>query len=312
LENKTLRKAIRRLKTAIGRNENPKEVFYPGLIPTIQAELKRLLDVAIHYKRKETLLFPYLEKRGITGPSSVMWAKDDEILKGLKQALAIAKEASPDRPEVTQSLIAVLKPTLEAMEEMTFKEEGILFPACLDLFSKKEWDEVGKQSDEIGYGSIKPKGPYKLSEKEGVMEGQESSDVIHLPTGSLSLKEFEAILNLLPVDITFVNKDDAVAFFSQPKERIFHRSKSVIGRKVQLCHPPASVHIVQRILDDFKAGRQDSAAFWINLHGKFIHIEYFAVRSQDGEYLGVLEVTQDLSQKRTLEGECRLLSYEHT
>lgn len=170
---------------------------------------------------------------------------------------------------------------------------------------------MGRQSDEIGYCLIEPKSTFESSKKEGFMEDREPSKEIRLPTGSMGLEELEAVLNRLPVDITFVDKNDAVAFFSQPKERIFHRSESILGRKVQLCHPPSSVHTVQRILDHFKAGRQNSAAFWILLHGKFIHIAYFAVRSQEGEYLGVLEVTQDLTQKRELEGTRRLLSYEN-
>jgi len=117
------------------------------------------------------------------------------------------------------------------------------------------------------------------------------------------------MLDTLPVDITFVDRNDKVKYFSQGKERIFDRNRAIIGRKVQLCHPPESVHVVQKIIDDFKSGKAERAPFWINLSGKFIHIEYIALRDEKGTYLGTLEVSQDLTQKRALAAEQRLLSY---
>ena len=132
---------------------------------------------------------------------------------------------------------------------------------------------------------------------------------IQLPSGSMTPSELTAILNTIPFDLTFVDKDDTVRYFTQGRERIFTRTRAILGRKVQLCHPPSSVHIVEQILKDFKAGTQNHAPFWINLKGRFIHIEYFALRDEKGEYLGTLEVSQDLTGKRELEGEQRLLSY---
>jgi DUF438 domain-containing protein len=132
---------------------------------------------------------------------------------------------------------------------------------------------------------------------------------IPFATGSLSPAELEVILNTIPFDLTFVGADDRVKYFTQGRERIFERNRAIIGRQVQMCHPPTSVHIVQQILDDFKSGKQDRAPFWITLNGKFIHIEYFAVRDQNGKYLGTLEVSQDLTEKRALTGQQRLLSY---
>jgi hypothetical protein len=117
-------------------------------------------------------------------------------------------------------------------------------------------------------------------------------------------------LNTIPFDMTFVDKDDNVRFFTQGKERIFSRSRAILGRKVQYCHPPSSVHIVEKILDDFRSGKRDLARFWITLRGKFIVIEYYALRGEHGEYLGTLEVSQDLTEKRALEGERRLLKYD--
>jgi hypothetical protein len=131
--------------------------------------------------------------------------------------------------------------------------------------------------------------------------------IIHFETGALSKEEVEAILNTLPVDVTFVDKDDTVRYFNRSEERIFVRTKAVIGRKVQQCHPQKSIHIVNRILEDFKSGREDVAEFWINFKGRLIHIRYFAVRDRNGEYLGCLEVTQDITDIKRIEGEKRLL-----
>jgi hypothetical protein len=134
--------------------------------------------------------------------------------------------------------------------------------------------------------------------------------LLHLDTGTLTAQEVNLLLTHLPIDITYVDKEDTVRFFSQTKERIFPRSPAIIGRKVQKCHPPASLHRVQRIVDDFRAGRQDEAEFWIQMQGQFVHIRYFAMRDEQGEYQGTLEVTQDIARIRTLEGEQRLLDEE--
>jgi DUF438 domain-containing protein len=139
-------------------------------------------------------------------------------------------------------------------------------------------------------------------------------DLIHLTTGSFKTEQLEALFRVLPIDLTFVDKDDKVRFFSLGPDRIFTRNRAILGRDVRMCHPPSSVHVVDQILDDFRSGKENSAAFWINMQGKFIYIEYFAMRSKEGEYLGTVEYTQDLTHFRKLDGEQRLLSYtkKHT
>ena len=278
----------------------------------LRLRFSRLADVEKHYSRKENLLFPYLEKKGITGPPTVMWGKDDEVrelVKGAIEALQPAGKITAD--EATGVIELVLQPTTDAIKEMIFKEEEILLPMSLDKLDDSEWYAIHTQSPEIGFCIYDPSDDWK---PEGgavaTPEQAVSSDRIQFPSGSLSSKEMEVILNTIPFDLTFVGADDTVRYFTQGRERIFDRNRAIIGRKVQMCHPPSSVHIVQKIVDDFKSGKASRAPFWISLNGKFIHIEYFALRDEKDNYLGTLEVSQDLSEKRALEGEQRLLSYD--
>ncbi|MCK5338601.1 MAG: DUF438 domain-containing protein, partial [Bacteroidales bacterium] len=159
---------------------------------------------------------------------------------------------------------------------------------------------------------VDPKEDWKPEgiEQEDINMLQKEGGNIQLPTGSFTVEELLTILNTMPVDMTFVDKDDKVKYFSQSKDRIFQRNRAIINRDVRHCHPPASAHIVDKILDDFKSGKQDRAPFWINMGGKLILIEYFALRNEKGEYMGTLEVSQDLTEYRALEGEQRILSYK--
>jgi hypothetical protein len=280
-----------------------------GLHEKLKVHMDAVSKVDKHYSRKANLLFPYLEKKGITGPSRVMWAKDNEVLALIKDANKnLASESSIDITSVKLMLPAVKK-ALDAVIEMFYKEEHILFPMCLEKFSADEWTDIERQSDEIGYTLYEPRKSAPGSAEDIKSAAYREGDRISLPSGSFSLKELVGVFNRLPVDITFVDAEDTVRFFSETPERIFTRSRAIIGRKVQMCHPPASVHIVEKILNDFKSGERNSAAFWIELSGRFIHIEYFALRDERGAYLGTLEVSQDLTEKKALSGEKRLLEY---
>lgn len=276
----------------------------------LRVRFSRLADVDKHYSRKENLLFPFLEKKGVTGPPTVMWGKDDEVRELIKGAMESLESTTGLTAEEAGGIIElVLKPAAEGIREMIFKEEEILFPMCLDKLTEAEWYSIHAQSPEIGFCIYDPTDRWK---PEGVAEVDREApaeESVRFSTGSLTPTELETILNTIPFDLTFVGADDTVKYFTHGRERIFARNRAIIGRKVQMCHPPDSVHIVQQILDDFKAGRQDRAPFWITLNGKFIHIEYFAVRDENGQYLGTLEVSQDLTEKRALSGQQRLLSY---
>ena len=165
--------------------------------------------------------------------------------------------------------------------------------------SKEDFDELGYVKFIRG---ISNPSETLLKEEDKKMEG-----MIDLDTGELNQKEMRAILDTLPVDITFVDREDKVRYFNKSNERIFPRTKAVIGRKVQVCHPQKSLHVVNKILQDFREGKRDVAEFWINLDGRVIYIRYFAVRDESGEYLGTLEVTQDITDIKKIEGEKRLL-----
>ena len=190
------------------------------------------------------------------------------------------------------------------------KEEEILFPMTMDKLTDADWYEIYRQTNEIGYCLYDPKITWNPEGIEAVSTARSDENSVQLHSGSFTPEELLAVLNTLPIDITFVDKNDKVKYFSQGKERIFDRNRAILGRDVRMCHPPSSVQVVDQIIGDFKSGKADSTPFWIQMHGKFIHIEYFALRNEAGEYLGTLEVSQELTEKRSLVGEQRLLSYK--
>jgi hypothetical protein len=202
-----------------------------------------------------------------------------------------------------------LKPAAKAITDMIMKEEEILLPMTLDKLKEADWCEIYKQTGEIGYCLFDPQIEWRPQGVDFIEETAAQEGIVTLPSGKFTSEELLAILNTLPVDITFVDRNDKVKYFSQGRERIFDRNRAILGRDVRMCHPPSSVHVVDQIISDFKSGAADSAPFWIQLHGKFIHIEYFALRNDKGEYLGTLEMSQDLTEKRQLAGDQRLLSY---
>jgi PAS domain S-box-containing protein len=274
--------------------------------------LGKLKNLDIHYTWKEQILFPYLEKYEFYGPSKVMWGKDDEVRALLKQGLT-GIETLEEEKELKEYVAKTLNPLIEEVNGMIFKEEKILFPASLEKLNVQDWVEVLKETENVGYGFIqKPKETYALIEelRRAVTEEPKAEEqTLTLPTGSLGLEELLGILNTLPVDITFIDRDDAVRYFSEGKERIFLRTKSIIGRKVQNCHPPKSVDVVEKILQSFKEGKRSSVDFWIQYQGKYVYIQYFAVRDRRGNYLGTLEVSQNIAGIKKIEGEKRLLDF---
>jgi DUF438 domain-containing protein len=288
--------------------QSPQE--FGEYILQLKTHFHSLMDVDKHYRKKENLLFPYLEKHGITGPPKVMWGKHDEARTLLKAAIDALYLTEDMTLEKLRTLIEItLRPALTEIADMTMKEENILLPMSMDTLSDVEWYEIYQQIPEIGFCLYDPKVAWKPAGVEPQAVPPLDQNLIRLPSGKLTPPELIAILNTLPVDMTFVDKDDKVKYFSQGQERIFDRNRSILQRDVRLCHPPSSVHVVEQILSDFKSGKASRAPFWIQMGGRFIHIEYFAIRDEGGNYLGTLEVSQDLAKKRQLTDEQRLLSY---
>lgn len=271
----------------------------------------QLADLDKHYSRKENLLFPYLEKYQFTGPTSVMWGIDDDIRREIKNVSQLAKELYLQGEGPTEELLEKTRELVKNIQAMIYKEENILLPTAMEMLTEEEWAKIMEESHEIGYCLVEPGKGWKPSEapkevKEEIAQGEAPQGYLKFETGILRLEEISAIFNHLPFDITYVDKDNLVKFFSEG-DRIFTRTKAVIGRRVENCHPPASVHVVEKIVEDFKAGTRDHVDFWVQMKGMFIYIQYFAVRDKDGNFMGTLEVTQNIAPLRALEGEKRLL-----
>ncbi|MGX7198396.1 DUF438 domain-containing protein [Enterococcus nangangensis] len=306
--------------------------------------LKDLLQIDKHYARKETLIFSYMEQYGISAPPKVMWGVDDRVREQIKAVITYL--SSPKA--AINPLRELLEDALTEIEEMIFKEEEIMIPMTLDVFSLKDWEKIARDSADIGYAFIPEPLPYKASvaglakEAEHEAERQEkiqrakmsteaiqeslttgevaapekhydweeavnTAEQLVFPTGLLKYQELLAIFQVLPVDLTFVDSNDVVRFYSEGKHRVFPRTKSVVGREVVNCHPPKSMHIVEKILTDFKEGTRDVADFWFEMRGKKIYIRYFALRDDNNQYLGCLEVTQEITEIQALDGQKRLL-----
>lgn len=311
LDNREIEKITAQLKELI----EEKEAYDVSQFKQKLADLLiRLKNVDVHYTWKEQILFPYLEKYAFFGPSKVMWGKDDEIRKMLQQTIS-ACDCLKEKVDIEKLIGNNLQPLIAEVEGMIFKEEKILFPTSQEKLNIQDWVEVLKESAKIGFGFIeKPQETEALIaelQKAIIEEPRAKEKCIVFSTGELHFEELLSIFQALPVDITFIDKDDTVKFFSEGPNRIFLRTKSILGRKVQNCHPPKSVHVVESILQSFKEGRRKMVDFWIDYRGKYVYIKYLALYDRQGNYLGTLEVSQDISSIKKLEGEKRLLDEEN-
>ncbi len=271
----------------------------------LQEALDKLSRVEIHYQRKENQLFPYLEKHGSTGPSQVMWSVHDDIRAQLKET----KEAFE-----SQDIAALLEKgniCAHAIVDMVYKENHILFPISLELLEESEWIDIRKGEGDIGYAFAAPAvdWPGEAVDSEAAIDADKDADRLDLDTGQMTAEQVNLMLKHLPVDVTFVDENDRVQYFSAGKERIFPRSPGIIGRDVKNCHPPKSLDVVNQIVGEFRAGTKDEAAFWIQVAGRLIYIRYFAVRDDEDTFRGTLEVSQDITDIKSLEGERRLLDW---
>jgi len=304
LENREVQKIMTKLKSVI-------KVFFKGEnqdFSTLSLKLKlymeQLKTYELHYIKKENILFPYIEK---AFPQyrclQLMWSFHDDFRRSLKVLDVILQDSLPDKELLNKEigkLFFVILP-------IVFREEQIVFPVALRAIPEKAWIEMMEQSYDTGWCFIEqPDRKYNTNRSFFSLTGK-----INLGTGFLNSEQVIMLLNNLPVDITFIDENDEVLYFSGAKDRIFPRSKAIIGRKVQNCHPPESVHIVNEIITAFRNGQNDHADFWIQMKNRFINIRYFALRNEQMLYKGTIEVSQDVTEIRSLQGECRLLEWNN-
>jgi uncharacterized protein len=311
-ENRILQATLDELRRLLEAYQNGQD---QNALKTFSSQLEKLKEFDCHYRRKEQILFPYLEKVGFFGPSTVMWGIQDEIRLHQKQLMAIVTNPAEGALDALAEAFELVD---TEMRSMIYKEEKILFPASLERLKEEEWTAIRNQEHEIGYFFVVPNPRWTHNQEPISIDTDHSQSVptgnsisiqqdLPLDTGYLPLELIDLLLRHLPLDVTFVDEKDTVRYFSQTKERIFERPPAIIGRRVQNCHPPQSLGRVQRILDDFREGIRDQAEFWIQMGDRFVHILYIAVFDEQKTYRGVLEVTQDITHIRNLQGERRLL-----
>lgn len=280
LENKELEKVIAQCRAAIGTGKIEDELF------------ERLRQVSVHYAKKGDLLYPHLNvKYKISGPSAVMWTVDDEI----RDELASLEQQRTNDSVWTEQLQAVLV----RMEEMIYKEQNILFPNCTLNFTEEEWMQIYRDSKDYPSCFGVENGVWEQAEAY-LKEGQQtaaSKDEIVMAGGHMTIEQFEAMLNTIPLELTFVDADNINRYFNEgPK--VFKRPGMAIDREVFSCHPPKIEQMVRKIIEDFRNGTRDQVPVWMNKNGRAMLVTYMAVRDRNQQYIGTVEVVQDMEFAR--------------
>ena len=310
-------------------------VQYP-LIKNQWLELyEELLKFKIHLSRKQNQLYPVLEKKGFTRPTTTMWTLDDFIRDEIAECYNLLLE---DKEE---EFIGKQAELVADVRDLMDKEENILYPTSLEMINEEEFRYMAEGDQEIGFAYISVQADKSgnsasasssasastagallsgLSSAPGFAEElagllgkygfNNKEEKLNVSTGQLTLEQINLIYQHMPVDLSYVDENELVCFYTDTKHRVFPRSKNVIGRDVKNCHPKASVHIVEEIIKKFRSGEQDKAEFWINKPDLFIYIIYYAVRDENGKFRGVLEMMQDCTHIRSLQGSQTLLTWE--
>ena len=289
-ENLALRGAIDRIERLLQAYVSSKD---EELLKGLKRQISLLDQFENHYLRKEYALFPIMESKGITAPPKVMWGVHDEIREIYKNFKQAFDEQSDD---VMEQFLAAK----EELLEMIFKEENILIPMIAQAFHVDDWEKMAQDTPQYGYCIVTPEAEWKVEKKPSTIQSkeeiQETGD-IPLSTGSLSLEQLDLLLNLLPMELSFVDKDNIVKYYNEGngEEKIFKRTKSAIGRDVINCHPPKSHAIVKQLFEQLRSGQKEKEEMWFKKEDKMIHVTYHAVRNAQGEYMGVLEYVQNIA-----------------
>ena len=309
-------KEARKLLKILSRSVKKVTAKSPGekQLQEFESTFSRFKEIEKHFVRKENQLFPALEQKQFTGPTKVMWGKHDEIRQFLKQVETYY------RGQDWSHFLKEFKNLTSSLKKLLFLEEKILYPTALRKLSEAEWAEIKRGEAEIGYAWVKPANLWdaNLAASRAVHQkieqietpGVEMMSKIKLETGELTTEQINLLLRNLPFDVTFVDENDTVRYYSDTPDRIFPRSPGIIGRAVQNCHPPKSVHIVNKIVQSFKNKTKKVADFWIRMGERLVYIRYFPIYDQSGTYRGVIEVSQEISAIQKLSGEKRLLDWE--
>ena len=274
----------------------------------------QLTTIEKRFARKENQLFPYLEKYNWNGPSQGMWSFHDTLRDQIRLLNTHNSEKN------TSKIIENLPYLIDGIERLLSIEDTRLFPNAMDLLSEEDWKEFYIGDEEMGWMLANKPSPYPpISEKEYIHPSEDFTqrdlsfsldNTFHYDEGYMTPEQVNLLLRFLPIDITYVDENDKVIFYNRGDDRVFPRSKGIIGREVRFCHPPKSVDMVLRIVDEFKAGTKDVAEFWFNFKGRIIHIRYFAIRDDEKKYRGVIEMSQDITEIQKLEGQKRLLDWD--
>jgi len=289
----------------------------------------QLSEINTHFSRKQHQLFSALERKGFDRPSKIMWTFDDRVRDAIKDAYNLL-EADKD-----EEFINAQPQVIHLVRDILDKEREVLYPTSLKLISDDEFAVIRKGDDEIGYCLIENPPAYRSSHldslgykkddannllsdlkdllvKHGLNGSSQKDEVLNVSNGKLTLEQINLIYKHMQIDLSYVDENDIVKFYTDSKHRVFPRSPGVIGREVQNCHPRESLSTVNAIIDAFRKGEQDEAEFWIDRGDKFIYIVFNAVRDDEGNFKGVLEMMQDVTHIRSLKGSRRLLSWENS
>jgi uncharacterized protein len=271
----------------------------------------QLQTIEKRFARKENQLFPFLEKKGWNGPSQGMWGFHDNLREQFRLLRKNMDAAAFDKIKTNTPFL------VEGILRLMKMEDNVLFPNALDLLTEKDWIEMRKGEEEMGW--MLPETPAPFPNVEYIHPSEDftiremtfsTENTSHYDEGYMTVEQVNLLLKTMPLDLTFVDENDKVIFYNRGEERVFPRSAGIIGREVKFCHPPKSVGTVLKIIEGFKNGTQNESSFWINFKDRLIYIRYFAVRDADKNYKGVIELSQDITDIKKIEGEKRLLDWE--
>jgi len=271
----------------------------------------QLQTIEKRFSRKENQLFPFLEKKGWNGPSQGMWSFHDNLREQFRLLRKNIEHKEFDKIETNIPFL------IDGIYRLMQVEETILFPNALELLTENDWITMRIGEEEIGW--MLPEAPAAFPPLEYVHPSQDFTkreltfsleNTSHYDEGYMTVEQVNLLLKTMPLDLTFVDENDKVIFYNRGEERVFPRSAGIIGREVKFCHPPKSVGTVLKIIDEFRKGTKNESSFWINFKGRLIYIRYFAVRDADKNYKGVIEMSQDITDIKNIEGEKRLLDWE--